>query len=333
MTDLSRKLEIEPIAEPDWRRIENGLFEKLDREPVVGASQVAVEVTRRAPWRGVFALAVVGAVGGIFAFLLLRGQSPDHPTLQSSRVVTNESSSHVDFGGVSLDVAPESALVVSGSADSGVLIVLESGAVRCSVEPRGDRPPVAVQAGDVRVEVVGTIFSVIREGNFARVSVEKGVVRVVTGGEAALVSAGERWPTELAAGTDGASDETVVLTVDEAGEFFRRRRRPHRSGSPASTAEARALDGAEIESSRKERYKRAERLEASDPSAAIAVYRELAKESGPWAENALFAHGRLELERGNSTAAARLFRSYVRRYPRGANHRDATELLEGLQRK
>ncbi len=110
-----------------------------------------------------------------------------------SRIVTADAPSSVSVGDVALDVAARSALLVHGDDASGVLIVLERGEVVFRVAPRGGRPPVVVHAGDARIEVVGTAFTVTRVGDSARVAVHEGVVAVLAHGRRAQVAAGQTW--------------------------------------------------------------------------------------------------------------------------------------------
>ena len=324
MSNLSRELEIIPMSTRQWRRVEQGLFDKLDEEEVTCKSPVLVDVRRRAPWRAALALTVTGAVAASLALVLLGGDSPDSPTMQTSRIVTSESSSHFDFAGLSLDVAPASALVVSGTDNSGVVVVLERGAARFTVEPRGERPPFTVQSGSVRIEVVGTVFSVLRDGDSTRIAVSEGTVRVLDAGDTSLVRAGERWP---ATAISSVGDDDIELIIDEGDEIVRRRNRRKSGKADVVTPPAAALPPPRS----KELYKAAERLEATNPGAAIRGYRAAAAGDGSWAANALFAQARLEFERGNTTTAAELLRRYLRRYPNGANRKDANKLLERLR--
>jgi hypothetical protein len=333
MTDLSREIEIEPLSEQEWRRIDRRVFERLDQEPLTDATPVLAEGSRRVPWRAAFGLAAVGAAAAAFVLLLQRGDSPGSAPLQTSRIVTNDASSHVEFGGAALDVAPRSVLVVSGSDESGVLVVLESGSVRCAVAPREGRSPFAVQSGDVRVEVVGTIFTVTRDGDETQVEVAEGTVRVLRAGEAALVHAGERWPASplASAGDVAESDDEIVIGEDETEAITRKRPRSRSVEPRAAAGEPRAPKEEPRPPSAEERYNEAQRLEASNPAAAIALYREVARAGGKWGANALYAQALLELERGNTGEARRLLKRYVNRYPKGANIRDAKDLLEGLR--
>ena len=75
----------------------------------------------------------------------------------------------------------------------------------------------------------------------------------------------------------------------------------------------------------------AARVEANDPAQAIALYRSLEIGTDSWAQNALFAHGRLEASRGNKADARRLLVEYLSRFPRGANADDARTVLNRLR--
>jgi TolA-binding protein len=93
---------------------------------------------------------------------------------------------------------------------------------------------------------------------------------------------------------------------------------PQRRARSAAPADARA------------RFEQAARLEVSDPERALEGYRGLAAGTGAWAETALYAEGRLLLERGDRAHAVPLLRGYLRNYPRGANAADVRSLLASL---
>jgi hypothetical protein len=79
------------------------------------------------------------------------------------------------------------------------------------------------------------------------------------------------------------------------------------------------------------RYEAASKLEAQQPDTALALYRDLVRQGGAWGQNALFAEGRLEADRGNRSEATRLLLEYLAKYPAGANANDARELLDRLR--
>jgi hypothetical protein len=113
---------------------------------------------------------------------------------------------------------------------------------------------------------------------------------------------------------------------------------PRREGGAHETASDPRGEGASVDSApatreapgvptAQQRYERAARLESSRPADAIAIYRALATESGPWAANALFAAGRLQADRGDRAEAERLLGEYLTRFPHGPNAGDALDLL------
>jgi transmembrane sensor len=98
-----------------------------------------------------------------------------------------------------VEVSASGLAVVHGEASVRTLVVngdetqleLTGGQARFSVEPQGRRR-VSVLSGQVRVEVVGTVFIVERRQQQVRVAVDEGVVRVTVGGvEQRTVRAGE----------------------------------------------------------------------------------------------------------------------------------------------
>jgi hypothetical protein len=329
------ELPIEPLSELSWQRIERRLF-------AAGAVPVAEPVSRVRPSRrrlvgliGVASAAVValallawprdaGRPARVESIAPTESIAPADPTrMAPSRVETGDSRSEVSFGDVALDVAARSALLVDRDRSDGVQIVLERGEVRCRVAPRAGRPPVVVLAGDVRVEVVGTAFAVARDGDSARIHVFEGEVVVLQRGHVARISAGQRWPSPVRA----TETETPAPASAPRRPRSQRERVPAAATSPAAPAQPAAARAP----SDKTLYERAARLEASDPAAAIAIYAELAGRSGAWSANALYAQGRLELERKNRTRARELLRTYIARYPHGANRADALQLLRQLR--
>jgi hypothetical protein len=258
----------------------------------------------------------------------------------------------VAIGEASLDVAPESALVVSGDDERGMLVLLDRGASDFEVAPRRARPPFIVEAGDVRVRVIGTRFRVERASSSARVSVSHGVVEVTSHGETFRVAAGETWaPRETptarpaapprSAGSTLAPSPSIELEDDDRPPPVRTRairRRPApiapRAAEPTVTVPepiAAPAPPAPRAPSTQERYEAAAKLEHRNPNGAMEIYRDLARGSDAWAKNALFAAGRLEAERGARADATRLLREYLRRFPGGPNAGDARALLDKLR--
>jgi TolA-binding protein len=59
----------------------------------------------------------------------------------------------------------------------------------------------------------------------------------------------------------------------------------------------------------------------------LRIYRGLAAEQGAWAANALYAMGRLEMDRGHVRTARQLLQRYIDQHPNGANAADARALI------
>lgn len=341
MSHLRNTPEIEPLSEVAWRRIERRVFDELDR-----MSETRAEVAARSRWRRP-ALAMGGvavlAAAALLLLLLLPQGGGEAPW---QRVTTGESRTQISLDRGVLDVAPGSALRIQDGGERGVVVVLEKGGVHCAVKPDPRKPPFMVKAGDVRVEVVGTRFSVTRWGRSARVVVEDGTVHVFyEDQERAVLEAGDAWPrapaladgsgASGAAGVDGESTggaEAAIDAVDDATDDA--------AGDATDDAADNAAGGIAAEGPpagmpwdawAKSQYEKAAGMEAARPDAALAIYRTLARGDGAWAANALFAQGRLELERGDREAALVTLGDYLRRFPDGMNVLDAQALIRGAR--
>lgn len=313
------KVEVEPLSESRWRRVDDALFDALERGDVspplreVSNSNSSLRSKRRVLAGVVVAVAVAA---GVFAFALRRPRversqevattaapSPSSVIAMPSHIETGASRSFVSLGFASLDVAPESAVTTTGDEAHGVVVVLERGAVECEVTPRGEGAPFVVQSGDVRVRVVGTRFVVRRDATGAStVKVSHGVVEVSHDGARTMVGGGESWPLPTA--SSASSVPSAAPT------------RP--TASHANT-------------SSRELYEQAARLEARDPTTALSMYNRVAEAGGPWSAPALFAAGRLAGDTGKNDEARALLRRYLDRYPKGANAEDARILLTRLR--
>ncbi len=313
MSRRFRELEVEPLPEQRWRQIKGDVFDTLDRE----SAEPVVSSSRRWPWlvgSGVVAAAVVLAV------VWTSGKRRAKP-VDSSRVVTSESSTQLDFGGASFDVAPHSAVVLSGDDERGVLAVLERGKITCHVTPRKGRPPFVVRSGEVTVEVVGTVVSVQRTGDLAIVEVTRGTVRVRHRDKVDTVGAGQRWPAQTARASPTSPRKTT--TKDPATK---------QPPPKPMVSKTKAPKRVRPRLSAKQRYQKAEALERSNPTAALALYRKVARRSGPWQSVALFAQARLQLELGNRSTARKLLKRYLQRFPDGSNAGDVSRLLKRLRK-
>lgn len=318
------RVDVEPLTEQRWARIEEGLDAKLDDLAVDEASDAAPpsrEMQKRSPSRWIAGVAVAaGVVAWIGARAFSSAPALEHPT----RIVTTASASHLAVGDSALDVAPSSALTVDPSTN-GVVVVLERGRVECEVAPQDHKHPFVVRAGDYSVRVVGTHFAVTRgvddaQGKtHATVDVERGTVQVSGAGTSVTLHAGDHWASPDPVtdfDTPPAPTETAAPTSQPTSAAF--------GGTPTTTADR---PKAATQSTAQQDFETAASLEKSDPARAIATYDRLAKGTGPWAENALFAEARLENDRGNRDASKALLDRYLARYPNGTNAEDARELL------
>ncbi len=221
--DPIKKIEVEPLSEPRWAKIEKSIFaqlehEQLDREP---APKMVSQPPQRAwRWRPAVALVMAGAMAAAVGALATKTMftSPVSPVASApSRVVTGSSDSHIALGESDVGVAPESAVLVSGDDERGIMVVVDRGKVDCEVAPRKGRPPFLVQAGDVRVKVVGTRFTVARDaqGGGAHVLVAHGIVEVTTHGQTTTLHDGESWPAAPTAQTPTSVAPEAPSTVTQ----------------------------------------------------------------------------------------------------------------------
>jgi hypothetical protein len=356
------RVEVEPLSEQRWTKIERSLMARLEDEALTAQDSKG----RHGKQLGLRTwLAAAALVGALFVVVAIRWMpepvASDHP----SRITTGPSPSHLALPGLTLDVEPQSAVVLSAETPQGVLLVLDRGTIVCQVAPRSSDSPLIVQAGTARVKVVGTRFSVSRTGENARVKVYRGVVEVTSFGQTLRVRAGEEWPAQgqrarhadtrpppdATAGAQAPASSTgrPSHSEDVDGETAPSPPRSSTSSSqkPPKTADDTTSSATETgpssrpsnrgepetapHSSSQAVFERATVLERSDPGRASQLYRSLESGTDSWARNALYAHGRLEASRGNADEARRLLERYLERFPRGSNAADARAVLERLE--
>jgi hypothetical protein len=364
-------VEVEPCSDARWARIERELFAKLDAAPApveLPVDHLVEELLARpAPksraWLA--AAATMGAIAAAVTLVAFLHTSPAGPRVADPvTLTTTDTAMQFVVGESELTMAPESRVVVIGDDEHGVGVSLDRGTVTCEVAPRHGRPPFRVDAGDVHVRVIGTLFTVTRDP--ASVAVSHGVVEVTAAGHVTVLHDGERWPAALGVqgaphlleGHDGSvATATPASPKAKSGPGTRVHKarvgaapgaplasdayddEPPADDLPASANPAPvnptppAADAPAIPttSPAQQAFEAATRSERVHPDRAATTYRQLAAGTSPWAPNALFALGRLELDRGHRSEAAELFRSYLARYPAGLNAADARELLRPLQ--
>ena len=221
-----------------------------------------------------------------------------------AHITTTDAPRRLQVGDSEVTLAEASVLGVAGDDAHGFRLTLERGRVDCQIAPRAGRPAFVVDAGEARVTVIGTRFSVAREPSGTHVDVAHGTVRVTTPDTSVLLGAGQSWPTPQP-DAERPSPATEAQPAPAPPS-----RRTTASADPAA------------------RFERAARLESSSPDAALRIYRQLSETPGPWAANALYAAARLNIEHHHLGRGRSLLEQYLARYPRGANAADARELLD-----
>jgi hypothetical protein len=316
-----RKMDVEPLNEQRWSRIERELFDRVaagEAEPEVPVARPASAPRLRAATALILVGAAAAAIGGAAAWHAL-GSSPRSIAFGPSRIAAGASGSRVSVADSTIEVAPQSTAWVTADEAHGVTVLLEQGRVECEVAPRHGRPPFTVEAADVVVRVVGTHFAVSRSAAEIDVQVQRGVVEVTRGDRRIAVQAGETWPPGPPALPSAPSPAIAAAPVVPAAPPPS----PAIGGPPAGSSVAAPT--------MREAYESATRLEASRPDQAVSIYADLAVRGGPWGMNALFAEGRLQADRGRRDEARRLLTDYLARYPYGPNAEDARQILERLR--
>jgi FecR protein len=330
-------VEVESVSARRWARLERSLFARWDEEQRRAAEAELRPAPQRSVWR-LRRLVVIAAVGlaaaaTVVGFVTWRAAGETVALNSASRIVTGANGSHLSLQGLTLDVEPESAVVLGSPSEHGMLIVLDRGAIVCEVAPRSAGAPLVVQAGSVQVRVVGTRFSVTRTGEKARVAVQHGVVEVAEGGRLARVGAGEVWPLEappVAKTSDVPDAGQAGSGIDVGTKTDATTKSPSRADPKPGGGAVTGRQAAHGETAQA-RFEAAAALERSEPARAVELYRGLENGSDSWAQHALYAHGRLEAARGNAAQARQLLERYLARFPTGPNRADARSLLERLR--
>jgi len=345
------KFPVEPLSDASWSRIERSVLER--------AQQPLAPEPRSAGWGRVsprFAalLAAATVVQAAVILLMFATRTPEPVPLARTRIVADRAFTETMLDDIAIRLEPASALTVLENRADSSRVLLERGVASFSVPARGQRPAFAVQAGAVLVQVVGTRFRVTHVDHTTRVDVEEGKVRVSVRGEDRLLHAGESFRDRQVEARGSAREQSQEASTSQpvraksaAAPTSAARPEPARTHAvaleapsparrPALEARASARDQDDTDTSRapaetaQQRFDRAALLEASDPGEALRIYASLAAQGGRWGETALYAMGRLELERGHRAAASRVLRSYLREYPAGANAADVAALVQRL---
>lgn len=181
--DIDRRLREGPLeVQPLWSP------EQTERLP----QRVLATRRRRAVVRGVASVTAAAAV--VLGVWLA---SPKSPVSPPSIALASASAAPVGERDFALADGSRVSLLASGSrvdvveqAPKLVRTRLDAGSARFDVAHDPARV-FEVESGDVTVRVLGTAFSLVREGAFTRVAVERGAVRVAWVGGEAFLSAGQ----------------------------------------------------------------------------------------------------------------------------------------------
>ena len=196
---LVQEVSAQPVPHVDWAKVEQGLFERLEREAVRPV------VRRRPAWAPLVAVAAGAATIAAAAAVMMHVRVPqareqaradadpvrihasqrlasgaiDATTLRNGdRIVADASALTVSHPGHATWTLAGSSSVVVERTGPVILLELQSGMLRAEVVPRPDIESFAVRVGDTVVSVHGTIFTVEKRGDRALVQVQRGSVQV-----------------------------------------------------------------------------------------------------------------------------------------------------------
>lgn len=306
---------VEPMSDVAWARVERGLMARLDSPTAI----VAPPAKRNPRWLAIPAIVAAAAIA-----IVLIGRRDDAPapesqpvaTYEPSRVVAGDAPSSVSFGDAHVALDARTAIVMSYEGGSPSVLV-EHGSSLFTVAPRAGRPPFVVRAGDTIVRVVGTQFRVTRADERVAVFVDHGIVEVLYRGNTVRVGASQEWHSEAPEAV------TTIALAPPPPPPPQITAPPPTTTSPPPPTTKPAVD------TDRAKYDRLVGLEARDPAAAITGYLELSRGNSKWSAVALYSAGRLAADR-NDARAATFLTIYLRRFPTGANARDARTLLDRI---
>jgi ferric-dicitrate binding protein FerR (iron transport regulator) len=310
-----------PAGDARRDQIERRVFERVDAIRCAERSDFLVPMRERPRWVPWLAGACAAAAAAVVLVLVIgRDAARPSPTpiAERTRVVTPAGgTSRFVTGDAVIDAGSDTSVEVVPGAGGAITLELARGSVDCDVTPRAGRPAFVVVAGDTRVEVVGTRFTVARTPA-VRVDVTRGKVRVVTPTETRVVIAGESW-----------SATTVTAVVPDIAP------RPVPPDEPAEPdeIELEPEDARATKPSTRQSYEAAKRLVRSDRRAAKTALRNVAAGRGKYAGLALFDLITLEQDSGNTDQALRAADEYVRRFPSARTVDDAMYLRVEILRE
>jgi hypothetical protein len=202
------------------------------------------------------------------------------------------------------------------------------GAINAAPAPSTPAPPNAIAANPPAPSQPADVVTASHADALAAASPPRSPAhaprrRVSASQRAAAAAAESAREAEASRNAEPSSDGPPALAVPPSAE----------ASPAAATSSSRSVDvAAPVPPSAQSRYEAAERVERSDPASALRTYLDLGRGSDAWAQNALYAAGRLDADRGARQDAVRLLEEYLRRFPRGSNAQDARALRDSLLR-
>ena len=340
---------VEPLPDLTWARLERQLWQTLD-----APAPRVVEPPRARRWRWPAIAGTAIAATAAIALMWPRGDGarlgPGEVELAApakpSRIASAGAIAELSFGDADIRLAPHSTLFLGGDDQRGVDLLLERGRVSFEVAPRAGRAPFVVRAGAVRITVIGTAFTVARDGDSAQVAVTHGVVEVLAAGRLDHLTAGQLWDRGVIRAGTLALDDTLAMASPNLNPtptpipipiptpipipIPTPTRTPIPTPIPTPIRIPTPTPTPSPSPDPKAQFAAAAALEASAPARAQQAYLALADDHGPWAGPALYAAARLAHDRHDGALARQLLDRYLTRFPHGRNALDARALLERL---
>lgn len=304
-------------------RVEKKLFAQLAAVELAERVDAVLPPPRKSRMPYVMGVAALAAAVLALVLFMRRDEAPVREVATPSRVVTPVGGESRFFvGDAVIDAKSDTSVEVQHGEDGAITLVLDRGAVDCDVEPRHGRPPFRVIAGDVKVEVVGTRFTVTRTPG-PRVDVARGKVKVTSQAGTTLVEAGESWPTVTA----DVRPETDEPVVDEEKDDETVAPAPVAQPKPAPVKQKPVAAPQTDEELAQASYRVAQKYETSDPAKAAQLYRAIAtdkKTNATLAATALVSLAQVQLDGLREPAAAlATIDEHIKRFPKATSAEEA----------
>lgn len=337
------KIRVEPPS-PEMRRerVEKKLFAQLAAVELAERVDTVLPRPRRSRMPYLLGAAALAAAVLALVMFVRRTDAPTREVASPSRVVTPVGGeSRFIVGDAVIDAKSDTSVEVQHGENGAITLVLARGAVDCDVEPRHGRPPFRVIAGDLKVEVVGTRFTVTRTPAL-RVDVARGKVKVTSSTGTTLVEAGESWPAITAevqpVVEQPAVAEPAVAEPAVAGPAAEQpaveqppvvaEQPPTHIAAPKTVAkQAKPVAAAPTDEALAQKsYNVAVNLETSNPAKAATIYRAIAtdsKTSPTLAATALLSLAQVQLRLMDPAGALSAADEYMKRFPKATSAQEA----------